>query len=120
MALTRPKKKSKPTDNGTEAGKNKTNLTASDRVKTKNQVSRDDIVPEMQRVTFPVNIRGDNHIRNELSALLNLGIEKNMKGLLNHLIQSEKLSLDESQESRFEKMVNILEQKDYMSKNMDK
>lgn len=119
MALTRPKKEESKSEQS-NSKENKTNLKARDRVKTKNQVNRDDIVPEMQMVTFPVNIRGDNHIRNELSALLNLGVENNMKELLNHMIQLEKEALEESQLSRLEKMVNILEQKDYMSKNMDK
>ena len=111
MALTHSKEQKKP------------KLKAGSRVSVRNKVKREDIVnekeePQVLSVTFPANIRADNHIRNELSALLNLGIEKNMKALLNHLIETEKSSLGDSQITRLEKMVSILEEKDFMSKSL--
>lgn len=113
MALTRPPQKKQ---------QKKPSLEAAGRVKVENTVKREDVVPETEKeptsITFPANIRADNHIRNELSAFLNLGIEKNMKSLLSHLIEREIESLVESELSRFNKMVSILEEKDYMSKSL--
>ena len=94
------------------------NLTVNDRIKVNNQVSRDEIVPNLESVTFPVNIRVDNHIRKQVTAFINLGIEKNMKALIQHMIEKEKEDLDSSQLPRFEKMVNILEEKDYVAKSL--
>lgn len=43
-------------------------------VHIKNQVNRDDIVPKTQSVTFTRNLRVDNHITNQVAALLDLGV----------------------------------------------
>jgi hypothetical protein len=104
MAITRPPK-----------AKNK--LTVNNRIQVNNQVSRSEIVPDTNTVTFPVNIRVDNHIRNQVTALINLGVENNMKLMVAHMIENEKESLTESQLARFERMVNILEEKDFVAKS---
>lgn len=106
----------------THKNKPKKPLEAAERVKVKDQVDRADVVKdevpkaENKSVTFPVNIRVDNHIRNQVTAFINVGIEGNMKALVSHMIEREIESLDPSQLSRFEKMVEILEEKDYYSK----
>ena len=41
-----------------------------------------------------------------------------MKALIQHMIEKEKEDLDSSQLPRFEKMVNILEEKDYVAKSL--
>lgn len=105
MALTRPRKE-------------REKLEANNRIHVKNQVSRSDIVPESDTITFPVNIRVDNHIRNQVTALINLGVESNMKRMVADMIEKEKESLTESQLNRFERMVKILEEKDYMAKSL--
>ena len=105
MALTCPRKE-------------REKLEANNRIHVKNQVSRSDIVPESDTITFPVNIRVDNHIRNQVTALINLGVESNMKRMVADMIEKEKESLTESQLNRFERMVKILEEKDYMAKSL--
>lgn len=105
MAITRPPK-----------SKNK--LTVNNRIQVKNQVTRSEIVPDSNTITFPVNIRVDNHIRNQVTALINLGVESNMKRIVAHMIENEKENLTESQLARFERMVNILEEKDYVAKSL--
>ena len=69
MALTRPRKE-------------REKLEANNRIHVKNQVSRSQIVPGSDTITFPVNIRVDNHIRNQVTALINLGVESNMKRMV--------------------------------------
>lgn len=109
MAITKPNKKKRNANSELKAG---------ERTAVKNQVTRDEIVPEVKSVTFPANIRVDNHIRNQVTALLNIGISKNMKELIIHLIELQKEKLEDSQLMRFEKMTNILEEKDYVSKSL--
>lgn len=48
-------------------------------VHTINQVSRDEIVPKTQSVTFTRNLQVDNHITNQVAALLDLGVAENTK-----------------------------------------
>lgn len=94
----------------------KVDLSHTTEVKVDNQVSRDEIVTENPTITFPANIRVDNHIRNKITAMINLGIEDNAKATVEHLIVEEEEKLSDSDRLRYERMVNILEQKDYMTK----
>lgn len=84
----------------------------------KETTKKEDILTDNKEVSFPVNIRVDNHIRNKVSALINLGVAKNAKAVVEHMIESEIAELNESEKTRFDRMYNILEQKDYMSKSL--
>ena len=85
------------------------------KVVVENQVKRKDVVDMPDSgVTFPVNVRVDNHIRNKISALLNLGMAKSQKELVKQLVENEIDRLPESDKSRFDRMFEILEEKDNM------
>ena len=84
----------------------------------KETTKKEDILTDNKEVSFPVNIRVDNHIRNKVSALINLGVAKNAKAVVEHMIESEIAELSESEKTRFDRMYNILEQKDYMAKSL--
>lgn len=81
-------------------------------VVVKEQVARNNIVTDSETVTLPVNIRVDNHIRNQISALLNLGYGTSQKELVKNLVDKTIEELPENEKIRFEKMYTILEQKD--------
>ena len=82
-----------------------------------NQVKRKQVIPENNSITFPVNIRVDNHIRNQISALLNLGIAKSNKDMVQKLVDQKIDELSESEKTRYNKMYSILEQKDFLDKS---
>ncbi|RHW44765.1 hypothetical protein DS832_08800 [Bombilactobacillus bombi] len=59
-----------------EPNKQKKKLDRGTTVEVKNQVNRGEVLGERsftKAVTIPINTRVDNHIRNQISALLNLG-----------------------------------------------
>lgn len=59
------------------------------------ETTKEDILTDNKEVSFPVNIRVDNHIRNKVSALINLGVAKNAKAVVEHMIESEIAELNE-------------------------
>lgn len=96
--------------NDTNTQKNK--LERGAQVIVSGQVTRDSILSDKTTVTKPVNIRVDNHIRNQISALLNLGYGSSQKDLVSNLVNKAVDELPENEKIRFEKMLTILEQKD--------
>lgn len=84
------------------------------KVTIRNQVKRNDVLEEdnPNTVTFPINIRVDNHIRNKIAALINLGLGKSQKDYVNNLVEQAIEELSASDRTRFEKMFEILEEKD--------
>lgn len=82
-------------------------------VHAKNQVSRDEIVPRSQSVTFTRNLRVDNHITNQVAALLDLGVATNTKQLISDLVQSRINQLSKEDQDRLQKIVQSLEMKDF-------
>lgn len=82
-------------------------------VHAQNQVSRDEIVPKTQSVTFTRNLRVDNHITNQVAALLDLGVAENTKQLINDLVQARINQLSKEDQNRLQKIVQSLEMKDF-------
>lgn len=87
------------------------------KIEQEHQVTREDILKATQpeQVTYTTTIRTNNHVRNELFALGNLGlIGSSSNDIIQQLISSYVGSLDESTVQHFDSMVHILEQKDAM------
>lgn len=78
-----------------------------------NQVSRDEIVPKTQSVTFTRNLRVDNHITNQVAALLDLGIAENTKQLISDMVQARINQLNQEDQNRLQKVIQALEMKDF-------
>lgn len=87
------------------------------KIEIKNQVDRARVLDDdtaNKTVTIPINIRVDNHIRNQISALLNLGLGKSQKDFVKNAVNHTIEELSESDRARFNKMFDILEEKDQM------
>lgn len=82
-------------------------------VEVTQQVQRNDIVPDTETVTFPRNLRVDNHIANQVSALISLGISKDTKSLITELVQNKINELSKEDQHRLQLVLNSLEKKDY-------
>lgn len=95
----------------------KPKLTRGAKVVVNNQVSRNDVVKETANTSFPVNIRVDNHIRNQISSLINIGMANSQKDLVQKLVNESIDGLENNEKLRFERMFNILEQKDSLKIN---
>ncbi|MBC8745044.1 hypothetical protein H5W18_10790 [Lactobacillus sp. Marseille-P7033] len=78
-----------------------------------NQVSRDEIVPKTQSVTFTRNLRVDNHITNQVIALLDLGVAENTKQLISDMVQTRINQLNQEDQNRLQKIIQSLEMKDF-------
>jgi hypothetical protein len=65
-------------------------------------------------ITEPVNIRVDNHIRNRIAALITMGHSDTQKEMVETLVDLFIEGLEKSELKRFEDLVDIYEQKDYM------
>ena len=65
-------------------------------------------------ITEPVNIRVDNHIRNRIAALITMGHSDTQKEMVETLVNLFIEGLEKSELKRFEDLVDIYEQKDYM------
>jgi hypothetical protein len=61
---------------------------------------------------YPANVRIDSYIRNQINALLNLGIADSARDLLATLVQERVDKLSDSEFKRYDDMLNILEAKD--------
>jgi hypothetical protein len=100
-----------------EPSKQKKKLNRGTTIEVKNQVERDDVLGKKATnkiITVPINIRVDNHIRNQISALLNLGKGKSQKDFVSNAVNREIEELSESDRARFNKMFDILEERDRM------
>lgn len=82
-------------------------------VEVTNQVQRTDIVPDTEVVTFPRNLRVDNHVANQVSALISLGASKDTKSLITELVQNKINELSKDDQKRLHLVLNSLEKKDY-------
>ena len=105
-----------------ESKQTKQKLERGTKIEIKNQVDRAQVLDDdtaNKTVTIPINIRVDNHIRNQISALLNLGLGKSQKDFVKNVVNHTIEELSESDRARFNKMFDILEEKDQMkySKN---
>ncbi len=111
------------------SGKSKKKLTRGAEIKVANQVTRQELsdqdkiasdnnieISMKKQVDFPVNIRVNNHVRNNITALLNLGLGNSASELVNRLVNEQIETLEPSQIKRFNQMVDILEQKDYLKR----
>ena len=65
-------------------------------------------------ITEPVNIRVDNHIRNRIAALITMGHSDTQKEMVETLVNLFIEGFEKSELKRFEDLVDIYEQKDYM------
>lgn len=118
-----------------DKNKNKTTgkklLTRGPKIEVNSQVNRSDIektipsevVKENPKnnlatlsttITEPVNIRVDNHIRNRIAALITMGHSDTQKEMVETLVNLFIEGLEKSDLKRFEDLVDIYEQKDYM------
>ena len=88
-----------------KSGQNK--LVHSGPVKVENQVERGDVVTDENTVTF--------HIRNQITALNNIGIGSTQKEVVGNLLSERIEKLSDSDRQRFNRILNILEQKDYLT-----
>uniref|UniRef100_UPI00403EF919 DUF5388 domain-containing protein n=1 Tax=Lacticaseibacillus paracasei TaxID=1597 RepID=UPI00403EF919 len=66
----------------------------------------------VKNVTYPANIRVDNHVRNQISALQNLGLGNSAKDIVHNLVAERVEQLDSPTAKRYQEMVDILEQMD--------
>lgn len=100
-----------------ESKQTKQKLERGTKIEIKNQVDRAQVLDDdtaNKTVTIPINIRVDNHIRNKISALLNLGLGKSQKDFVKNVVNHTIEELSESDRARFNKMFDILEEKDQM------
>lgn len=100
-----------------ESKQTKQKLERGTKIEIKNQVDRAQVLDDdtaNKTVTIPINIRVDNHIRNQISALLNLGLGKSQKDFVKNVVNHTIEELSESDRARFNKMFDILEEKDQM------
>ena len=100
-----------------ESKQTKQKLERGTKIEIKNQVDRAQVLNDdtaNKTVTVPINIRVDNHIRNQISALLNLGLGKSQKDFVKNVVNHTIEELSESDRARFNKMFDILEEKDQM------
>ncbi|MBM6414882.1 DUF5388 domain-containing protein, partial [Lacticaseibacillus paracasei] len=58
------------------------------------------------------NVRVDNHVRNQISALQNLGLGSSAKDIVQDLLAEKVEQLDSPTAKRYQEMVDILEQMD--------
>jgi hypothetical protein len=63
---------------------------------------------------YPANVRVDSHIRNQINALLNLGLADSARDLLETLVQMEIERLNQDELKRYTDMLDILEAKGAM------
>ena len=99
-----------------DATKKKRLLKRGPTIQVENQVSRSDVTGEekgiIKNVTYPANVRVDNHVRNQISALQNLGLGSSAKDIVQDLLAEKVEQLDSPTAKRYQEMVDILEQMD--------
>lgn len=98
-------------------GQTQNKLERGTKINVQNQVNRAEVLgadAAPKTVTIPINIRVDNHIRNQISALLNLGLGKSQKDFVKNAVNKSIEELSESDRVRFNKMFEILEEKDQL------
>ena len=102
-------------------------LTRGPKIEINNKVNRADIEKSSQlkekalkektivsgSITEPVNIRVDNHIRNQIAALITMGHSDNQKEMVETFVNLYVENLTNSELKRFEDLVQIYEHKDF-------
>lgn len=100
----------------------KNTLTRGSKVEVSKKVSIDEIsksrknyqTPDtIKSITEPVNIRVDNHIRNEISAFVTLGKFDSYKEFCEHAVEVYKESLTQDELKRHSYLKETYELKDY-------
>ena len=94
-----------------ESKQTKQKLERGTKIEIKNQVDRAQVLDDdtaNKTVTVPINIRVDNHIRNQISALLNLGLGKSQKDFVKNVVNHTIEELSESDRASFNKIFDIL------------
>lgn len=100
-------------------------LTRGAKVQVENKVNRNDLdsteqaKPKKKKeaevttvVTEPVNIRVDNHIRNNISSLITMGFAESQKEMVEIMVDMYVETLEESEYKRYADLVQIYEDKD--------
>lgn len=111
-------------DNKLTTHKSKKPLTRGSRVEVTKKVSREDVqdrlndskVPEIlsiKSVTEPVNIRVDNHIRNDILGFVTLGKFESYKEFCEHAVAVYKENMNEDELKRHNYLRETYEIKDY-------
>lgn len=104
----------------------KKGLTRGPKIEINNKVNRADIEKSSQikekalkektivssSITEPVNIRVDNHIRNQIAALITMGHSDNQKEMVETFVNLYIENLTNSELKRFEDLIQIYEDKD--------
>ncbi|WP_208560335.1 DUF5388 domain-containing protein [Marinilactibacillus kalidii] len=103
------------------------------KVEVSNKVNRNDLdsydqkkfrkmkEPEITTVvTEPVNIRVDNHIRNNISSLITMGFAESQKEMVDIMVDMYVETLEESEYKRYLDLVQIYEDKDVRRANKRK
>lgn len=104
----------------------KKGLTRGPKIEINNKVNRADIEKSSQikekalkektivssSITEPVNIRVDNHIRNQIAALITMGHSDNQKEMVETFVNLYIENLTNGELKRFEDLVQIYEHKD--------
>lgn len=98
-------------------------LTNDKRVQVEQQQTRSNIIKEstdkeansFNSVTFPRNLRADNHIANKVQAMVNIGYAADAKSVLDSLINDKVSSMPKREQERINQVVKMLEIKDYFS-----
>jgi hypothetical protein len=104
----------------------KKGLTRGPKIEINNKVNRADIEKSSQLkekalkektivssiITEPVNIRVDNHIRNQIAALITMGHSDNQKEMVETFVNLYIENLTNGELKRFEDLIQIYEDKD--------
>lgn len=108
----------------------KNNLSRGKSIKVINQVNRDAFcendeneTPEMEDLeseTTRVTLKTDNHSRNRLMALVNLGHSNSIGELVEQLVKEKAESLSESEYERFKYLYYTFERQDIKKQNNKK
>lgn len=78
-----------------------------------NEIENEDNKNKIPRVTLPSSLRINNHIKNELQALVSMGHFGSFKEFLEDALNDYINNLPEGEQKQLEYIVNKLELKDY-------
>lgn len=95
--------------------KKQNNLKPAPQVKVADEVDRSSIVPNKKSVTRVRTLRVDNHISNKTKAIIDLGLAKDNKDIINRLLNAYIDNLDSAVKKRLESLVETYEEKDYIT-----
>lgn len=109
------------------ANKTLLNYKHRNKIEATNKVEMKDIEEQANKskilessVTEHVSVRIDNHIRNQLFALINLGQAEVLKDMIELILNSYLETLDEDTLKKFDSLVKIYEERDVIKYNSKK